>query len=85
VKQPIAPTVLTSKPSDFKLKPQPVQSPVLETPPIPKAPEPVIQPVSDDDIAALIAASGMSDHTPLATKKSAMADAPDGIYRSSFL
>lgn len=85
VKQSIAPIVLTSKPSDFKLKPVPVQPPVLETPTSPKAPEPVIQPVSDDDIAALIAASGMSDHESPAPKKSTLADAPDGVYRSPFL
>lgn len=84
VKQPITPTVLTSKPSDFKLKPAPVP-PALETPPIPKAPEPIIQPVSDDDIAALIAAAGISDHEPPAVKKSTLADAPDGVYRSPFL
>lgn len=80
------PTILPGKPSDFVAKPKEAP-PVLETPPIPKAPEPIVQEVSEAEIAAMIAAAGIPDPTkPAAPKKSSLADLPDdGVYKSPFL
>jgi dCMP deaminase len=57
---------------------------ILEAPPMPKAPEPVVQPVSEDEIAAMIAQFETATAPP--PKKSLLSDVAndDGVYRSPF-